>query len=221
MRVTASHVVNPETDGQFPDKVPAILSDRRGSLWLTVFLVVLIGAVSGFTTAYLAVERGPGFDHLRLGVWEARPSEGTREADPYSTATHARTGRVPLAGGEGLLFLADTDSLGRSLSPACDYTISGQAAPARMWTLVPLDAGLRLVETGDARQGLSSRQILRRPDGSFVATAAARARPGNWLPTSRDANGLVLALRLYDTPLTTGTGVANVPMPEITREQCR
>ena len=60
MRVTASHVVNPETDGQFPDKVPAILSDRRGSLWLTVFLVVLIGAVSGFTTAYLAVERGPG-----------------------------------------------------------------------------------------------------------------------------------------------------------------
>ena len=64
-------------------------------------------------------------------------------------------------------------------------------------------------------------KILRRPDGSFVATAAARARPGNWLPTSRDANGLVLALRLYDTPLTTGTGVANVPMPEITREQCR
>jgi hypothetical protein len=219
--VTASHVVNPETDGHLPDKVPPILSEHRGSLWLSVFLVILIGTVSGLATAYLAVERGPGFDRLRLGVWEARPSEGTREADPYSAATHARTGRVPLAGGEGLLFLADTDSLGRSLSPACDYTISGQAAPARMWTLVPLDDGLRLVETGHARQALSSRQILRRPDGSFEVTAAARARPGNWLPTSRDADGLVLALRLYDTPLTTGTGVANVPMPDIIRGRCQ
>jgi hypothetical protein len=31
----------------------------------------------------------------------------------------------------------------------------------------------------------------------------------------------VLALRLYDTPLTTGTGLANVPMPRIERRDCR
>jgi hypothetical protein len=212
---------DPETDGLTPDRLPAILSPRRRSFLATLLTVLAIGVSSGFLTAYLAVERGPGFDRLQLGAWEARPTQGTEEADPYSAATHARTGRVPLASGEGLLFLARDDSTGATLNPGCDYEVSGQAAPARLWTLTALDAGLALPRSGHPRHGLNSRQILRRPDGTFAVTAAARARPGNWLPTARDADGLVLALRLYDTPLTTGTGLANVPMPRIERRDCR
>lgn len=212
---------NPETDGQLPDRLPAILRPRRRMLAVDLALVLAIAVATGFLSAYFAVERGPAFGTLNLGVWEARPSQGTREADPYSAATHARTGRVPLTDGEGLVFLARTDSTGGLLSPACDYVIAGQAAPARLWTLIPLDAGLRLVETQGPRVGLDSRHLLRRPDGEFVVTAAARARPGNWLPTAADAAGLVFSLRLYDTPLTTGTGVADVPMPSIFRGDCR
>ena len=220
-RRRASLPVNPEADGQMPDRLPAILRPRRRTFALNLALVLAIAVSVGFLSAYFAVERGPAFGTLNLGVWEARPSQGTREADPYSAATHARTGRVPLADGEGLVFLARTDSSGALLSPACDYVIAGQAAPARLWTLVPLDAGLRLVATQGPRAGLDSRHLLRRPDGEFTVTAAARARPGNWLPTAADAAGLVCALRLYDTPLTTGTGVANVPMPSIFRGDCR
>ncbi|WP_417770475.1 DUF1214 domain-containing protein [Stappia sp.] len=212
---------NPETDGQVPDRLPAILRPRRRMLAVDLAFVLAIAVATGFLSAYLAVERGPAFGTLNLGVWEARPNQGTRQADPYSAATHARTGRVPLADGEGLVFLARTDSAGDLLPPACDYVIAGQAAPARLWTLVPLDAGLHLVETQSPRTSLDSRHLLRRPDGEFIVTAAARARPGNWLPTSADANGLVFALRLYDTPLTTGTGVANVPMPSVFRGDCR
>lgn len=212
---------DPETDGLRPDRVPSILRRRRRSLALDLAIVIAVAMATGFSTAYLAVERAPAFGALRLGVWEARPRQGTREADPYSTATHARTGRVPLASGEGLMFLAETDSTGAALSPRCDYEISGQAAPARLWTLVALDSEMRLVADVSPRSGVDSRHLLRRPDGDFTITAAARARPGNWLPTSDTAQGLVLALRLYDTPLTTGTGVANVPMPEIRRGTCR
>ncbi|MBB99030.1 MAG: hypothetical protein CML67_05780 [Rhodobacteraceae bacterium] len=189
--------------------------------WPKLAAILVIGLITGLGSAYLAVDNAPAFDTLELGVWEARPLQGTGEADPYSAATHARTGRVPLASGEGLIFLARTDTAGARLSPACDYTLEGQAAPARLWTLTTLDENLRLTETDAERTGLHSRQILRRPDGSFTVQVAARARSGNWLPGGRDANGLVLALRLYDTPLTTGTGVANVPMPEITRGDCR
>ncbi|WP_029059833.1 DUF1214 domain-containing protein [Stappia stellulata] len=212
---------NPETDGLAPDRVPAILRHRRGHMWLSLAVILAIGLVTGLGSAYLAVDNAPAFDTLELGVWQARPLQGTTEADPYSAATHARTGRVPLASGEGLIFLARSDSAGATLSPACDYLLEGQAAPARLWTLTALDAGLRLSDTGAERSGLHSRQVLRRPDGSFAVHVAARARAGNWLPSARDADGLVLALRLYDTPLTTGTGVANVPMPEITRGDCR
>lgn len=214
-------IANPETDGLAPDPLPRLFARGRLSWTLAVLGVVTLGVVTGVLSARTAVERAPGFDRVRLGVWEARPSEGTTEADPYSAATHARTGRVPLAGGEVLLFLADTDSSGAALDPRCDYRLVGQTAPARLWTLVALDDRLRLVDAGHGRHGLSSRQVLRRPDGTMEITAAARARPGNWLPTARDADGMVLALRLYDTPLTTGTGVANVPMPEIVRETCR
>ncbi|WP_349360063.1 DUF1214 domain-containing protein [Stappia sp.] len=212
---------NPETDGYRADPVPPILARPRRSLAATLAAVLTIALVSGLGSAYLAIERGATFDRLRLGAWEAHPVEGTPEADPYSAATHARTGRVPLASGEGLIFFATTDSAGAPLTPACEYLITGKAAPARLWTLTALDASLRLTETVNPRAGLHSRQILRRPDGTFEIRTAARARPGNWLPTAPDADGLVLALRLYDTPLTTGTGVANVPMPEIRRGRCR
>jgi len=219
--VTLTFDRNPETDGLAPDRVPAILRRGRMPGWPKLAAILVIGLITGLGSAYLAVDNAPAFDTLELGVWEARPLQGTGEADPYSAATHARTGRVPLASGEGLIFLARTDTAGARLSPACDYTLEGQAAPARLWTLTTLDENLRLTETDAERTGLHSRQILRRPDGSFTVQVAARARSGNWLPGGRDANGLVLALRLYDTPLTTGTGVANVPMPEITRGDCR
>lgn len=212
---------NPETDGLRADPVPTLLRPRRRKTAARLAVLCAIALVSGLGSAFLAIDRGGRFDALTLGVWEARPTEGTREADPYSAAMHARTGRVPLANGEGLIFLARTDSTGADLSPRCEYVIEGQAAPARLWTLTALDDDLDLVETVTPRPGLNSRQMLRRPDGSFRITAAAEARAGNWLPTARDAGGLVFALRLYDTPLTTGTGVANVPMPEIRREGCQ
>ncbi|WP_202396074.1 DUF1214 domain-containing protein [Stappia sediminis] len=219
--MSATESFNPEATWVPPDRRPAILRPSRRLGAASLAYVLLVALFVGLGSAYLSVEKGELFGALRLGLWEAFPDAGTPEADPYSAAMYARTGRIPLAGGEGLAFLADSDSAGRPLDPACDYRIFGKTAPSRLWTLVSMNREFRLVATVAGRAGLSSHHLLRRPDGSFEITAAPYARPGNWLPTAPIADGLVFVLRLYDTPLTTGTGIANVDMPDIVRERCR
>ncbi len=211
---------NPEADWTREDPVPEILAPPASWSVLTLVAVVAIGLVLGLGSAYIAIERGTLFGAMKLGPWRAYPTEGTPAADPYSEAMLARTGRVPLASGEGLAFFAETDSNGRRLDPACDYRLEGKTAPSRLWTLAALDGRFRMTRTIADRPGLTTYGLLRRPDGSFSIIAAPFARPGNWLPTTRGANGLVFVLRLYDTPLTTGSGVADVDMPAIVRERC-
>jgi hypothetical protein len=69
------------------------------------------------------------------------------------------------------------------------------------------------------RSSFHSREILRRPDGSFVITVAARVQPGNWLPVA-ERTRFELVLRLYDTPLTSTARPAPVIMPGIRKVAC-
>lgn len=211
----------PEASWTRPDRKPALLQQRRPSLAATLFLLLVASLGIGFGASYLAVETDVQFGALQLGAWRAYPASGTPEADPYSAAVYARTGRIPLASGEGLAFTAERDSAGEPLNPACDYLIEGNTAPARLWSLVALDRSHRLVPTVSGRAALTSQHLLRRPDGSFAITSSPFARAGNWLPTAPLADGLIFVLRLYDTPLSTGTGVAEVDMPAIVRGRCR
>ena len=69
------------------------------------------------------------------------------------------------------------------------------------------------------RQAFHSREILRRPDGSFVIAVSTSVKPGNWLPVA-PVDHFKLVLRLYDTPVTTGSQIASLAMPEIVVERC-
>ena len=64
-----------------------------------------------------------------------------------------------------------------------------------------------------------SREIVRRADGSFVITVSPSASPGNWLPVA-PLPRVRLVLRLYDTPLTTGSQIASLVMPIIRPVGC-
>ena len=70
------------------------------------------------------------------------------------------------------------------------------------------------------RPGFHSREILRNADGSFDITISPEVQPGNWLPIAR-VDRFKLMLRLYDTPLTTGSQLANLVMPQIVRDGCK
>ncbi|MFN7166519.1 MAG: DUF1214 domain-containing protein [Pannonibacter sp.] len=213
--------LGPETNWQKTETPEILRPSRMSRLARALALIgtIATAVVLGLWSAHLALTSEELFQPIRIGVWGAHPLAGTPQADPYSAAIYARTGRVPLANGEGVAFVATTDSSGEPLSPACTYRISGQTPTARLWTLNSADRDGQLMPTAGGRVSLSSAGLLRLADGSFDITATRRPQPGNWLPLG-EGNGLTFVLRLYDAPITTGASLVGLTMPAITRVGC-
>lgn len=188
-------------------------------LLIDIAVAVIIATIIGVSTAWIAVGHGRIFGAVTIGAWTAWPSAGGPDADPYAVAMLARTGEVPLGAGEGLAFMATTDDGGEPLSGVCDYLVTGQTPPARLWTLTAYDAEGRLTRNAARRNGFHSREILRHPDGTFDIAVSPDVEPGNWLPVSPTGR-IQLVLRLYDTPLTTATEFVGLDMPRIEKAQC-
>jgi hypothetical protein len=186
----------------------------------TLFALVVAAAV-GLGATYFALTRGAAFGALTIGSWTAWPKTGTTEADPYARASIARTGRLPIALGDGLTFLAKTDDKGRSLDGRCDVVLSGVTPAARFWTLTLYNPDGELVANSINRYDFTSQEIVRRADGSFEIVVAPRASPGNWLPTG-GVERYILALRFYDTAVGVATKEGReIPMPAIKTGSCR
>ena len=186
----------------------------------TLFALVVAAAV-GLGATYFALTRGAAFGALTIGSWTAWPKTGTTEADPYARASIARTGRLPIALGDGLTFLAKTDDKGRSLDGRCDVVLSGVTPAARFWTLTLYNPDGELVANSINRYDFTSQEIVRRADGSFEIVISPRASPGNWLPTG-GVERYILALRFYDTAVGVATKEGReIPMPAIKTGSCR
>ncbi len=188
-------------------------------LIIDIAIALIIAVALGVSTAWYAVERGFLFGAVTAGAWTAWPTAGAANADPYSLATLARTGEVPLGSGEGITFTANTDTAGEPLSGDCTYDVTGQTPPARLWTLTAYDDAGRLMVNAAHRPSFHSREIVRRPDGSFVITVSPDVSSGNWLPVGRSEH-FRLVLRLYDTPLTTSSRNADLSVPRIVKDGC-
>jgi hypothetical protein len=181
---------------------------------------LVVAAVVGLGTTWLALSRGTVFGAVHIGAWTAWPKTGTRDIDPYARAAIARSGELPLGSGDGIAFLAQADDAGRPLDGRCDVLVSGTTPQARFWTLTLYDPQGRLVGNSLDRQGFTSQEIVRNADGTFDIDIAPRARAGNWLPTSA-VDRYILLLRLYDTPVGVATRAAReVPMPALTVHSC-
>lgn len=188
-------------------------------LLIDLSIAILIAILIGFSTAWLAVERGRLFGAVVVGPWTTWPDAGGPDADPYSVAMLARSGEVPLGAGEGLTFKATDDSEGDPLSANCVYSVSGQTPSARLWTLTAYDGEGQLMVNAAQRSGFHSREILRRPDGKFEILVSQDVTAGNWLPIA-PVEKFQLILRLYDTPLTTANEFVDVDMPIIEKVRC-
>src|SRR5258707_7338875 len=188
-------------------------------LLIDIAVGILIATVLGFFSAWYAIDRGVVFGRIAVGGWTAWPNAGSESADPYSIAMLARTGEVPLGAGEGIAFTAETDRTGRPLTGRCDYRIVGQTPGARLSTLAAYDDAGHLMTNAAHRQAFHSREILRRPDGSVEIAVSTSVKPGNWLPAA-PVDHFKLGLRLYDTPMTTGSQIASLAMPEVVVGRC-
>jgi hypothetical protein len=189
-------------------------------LILITLVTLIIATIVGLGTTWMTATRGVDVGTIKIGPWTARPKTGTSDIDPYSRASVARSGELPVGTGDGVMFTATTDDTGRKLDGRCDVVVKGVTPAARFWTITIYDPRGRLVANSLQRYGFTSQEIVRASDGSFELRVTSRSRAGNWLPTG-GVDRYMLALRLYDTPVGVGTRTQkDAPMPSIMTVGC-
>jgi hypothetical protein len=176
-------------------------------------LALALAIIGGTASVWHAVDSDEGIGAQRMGPWAAQLAED----NPYAVARRARNAQLPFGIAEGLVFRAHADDEGRALSGRCAYLLEGDTPVARLWTLhVATDGRVTPPSRGE---GLHSRQILRRADGSFVIAVAPQVMPGNWIPAPPD-QPFTLVLTLFDTPVASTLRISEQAYPAIRRIDC-
>lgn len=188
---------------------------------LATFLVALL---LGIGSARYMIEHGSPLTTTQEGPWVSWMSEGNPNADLYTKAHLARSGRLPLTSTMARYFHASTDATGEPLTSACEYFIEGAPLNARWWSLALYDETGGLIENPSGRYSFNSEEAVRRSDGTYRIDVAKHARPENWLPSGTGPEqNLLLVLRIYgprDTDAS-GTGlIAAARLPKIERKAC-
>lgn len=185
-----------------------------------ILIVLVLSVVGGGASVWYALASQEGLGAVTVGSWTAFPDIGTPDADPYSKARIAREGALALGRAEGLSFVAQRDADGAALQRDCDYRIEGTVPASRFWTVYAAAPGGAIIRAGTQRApALQSYQLLRQQDDSLIITASAHASPGNWLALS-GTGPMLLVVNLYDTPIASSTGLADITMPRIVRVHC-
>ena len=218
-----------------PTNSPLVLAPSQATPWreeeashsmrsLAYFIGTFVAALMlGIGSAWYMIERGSPLTTTKVGPWSGWISEGNPNADPYTKAHVARSGRLPLTSTVARYFIARTDSAGRSLTSACEYSIEGSPLNARWWSLAVYDEYGGLIENPSARYSFNSEEMLRHSDGTFRVNLSRNARPENWLPSGTADQHLVLLLRIYSPRETDASGIGLIPgdrLPKIERKAC-
>jgi len=182
-------------------------------------LMLVVALAVGFGLSWYALNDGRLFGAVQIGPWTAWPRSGLPNPDPYTRAYLARSGALQLGQGEGMQFVATSDSDGNALNRACRYRIDGNTPTATFWTLVPVAADGANIARPDAPPGFESDRIARANDGSVQLYVSKTLAPLNWLEITGDGPFQML-LTLYDTTVFTNTGSGPATLPSIIREAC-
>jgi hypothetical protein len=203
-----------------PWREEASTSMRSLGYFIAAFAAAL---VLGIGSAWYMIERGSPLTTARVGPWESWLYEGNPNADPYTKAHLARSGRLPLTTTVARYFVAHTDNAGRTLRSSCNYSVVGSPLNARWWSLAVYDGYGGLIENPSDRYSFNSEEALRRADGAFRINLARQARPENWLPTGEKDQSMILLLRVYGPRDSDVSGVGQIPesrLPRIERIEC-
>ncbi len=202
----------------------AFVPRRAGALtFLANFaLFLLLSLAGGFASAWYGIEIGSRLTTERHGPWRSWIAAGRPDADPYTRAYMARSGRLPITSTSARYYLAREDSEGNALDERCEYVIEGRGPTGGWWSLAAYDADGRLMRNPAERYAFNSASLLRAPDGSWQIRLARDARAGNWLPVSGD-NGLALMLRVYGSGVRGELSAAaqgGLDLPAVRRVRC-
>jgi hypothetical protein len=180
-----------------------------------LIIVLVIGLLVGGLTSQYSIRASHGLGAINVGPWSAWPFVGGAEIDPYTAARATADGTLPLGAAEGLAFEATRDGGGSELNRKCQYVLKGNTPTAKLWTIAAYtDQGELISGPEGSQTALMSRNIVRFPDSSFLINLSDEPTSGNWMPLSGDGS-FRLILRLYDTPITSSSGLIDPSMPSI------
>lgn len=182
-------------------------------------LMLVVALAIGFGLSWYALNDGRLVGAAQIGPWTAWPRAGSPTPDPYTRAYLARSGALQLGQGEGIQFVATTDSDGAPLDRACRYRIDGTTPTATFWTLVPTAADGASIARADGPPGFESGRIARANDGSVQLYVSRTLAPLNWLEIT-GTGSFQLLLTLYDTTVFTSANAGDTNLPAINREAC-
>lgn len=183
------------------------------------FLAALVlAAVIGLGSAYLAVTRSGTSGTVKNGPWTTNLTTGGADADDYTRTGVALTGLLALNKNETIYYNAVADSNGEPLNGACTYRIEGRDPDARWWSITVYGNDHFLVDTPTRRYSVSKTNVVRSTEGAFVVRLSTVEEEANWIATSPD--GFQLTLRLYHPGPTVKDGPESVPLPAIVKEAC-
>jgi hypothetical protein len=191
---------------------------------LALVVSFAVALLLGIGSAWYMIDRGTPLTTNRVGPWSSWVSEANPNADPYTKAHLARSGRLPLTSTTARYFQARTDSNGSELTSACEYAIQGASLNARWWSIAVYDEHGSVIGNASERYSFNSDELIRHSDGSYRISLATHARPENWLPSGDGpAHNLILMLRIYGPRETDSSGIGQIPddrLPKIERKAC-
>ena len=183
-------------------------------------LTCLIGMAVGLLSAHYVAGGGLDLVARAQGPWRTWPSAGLNTMDPYTKAHFLATGRLPDNRREIVEYEAWSDSDGRPLDAACSYSVQGDFAWSRWWSISVTEKGAVEPRRGGRAYSLDSGEIVLQPDSTALVSVSAHAASGNWL--AMPASGAVgLLLRFYDPVPGTRERPGIQSLPRILRRDCQ
>ncbi len=152
--------------------------------------------VIGLTTAWYMITVGSALTLQTVGPWSIWVSAGNPEADPYTRAHFARSGRLPITSTSARYYVARRDSAGDTLDADCEYRITGSKIPGSWWSLAAYDSNGEIMPNKAKRYSFNQQNLITNDDGSYQIQLSPFARSGNWLPLSGGSR-VQLVLRVY------------------------
>lgn len=202
-----------------PAAMHGAAAGRRGNWVAQAAAVLLVGCVFGVVSAVVTVRRIGDAGSVRVGAWSTPLDAGSAARGPYLRAAVALGATLALSRQETIYFFASTDDAGKTLDPACSYTIDGNDLPARWWSITLYDAKHYLIDTKQNRWSYASANVAHDTGEHFTITISRKPSPGNWLDPA-DAPGMVLVARLYQPHDDAARAPGSIAMPAIRKGDC-
>ncbi len=188
---------------------------------LKFFAFAALSLVIGLGSAWYMIEPGTALTKTRIGAWETWHNEGVIDADPYTQARTARSGRLPVTTATAIYFTATEDDDGYDLTSECDYEIVGRNIKSLWWSIALYNSNGELIANKAERHSFNSQNISLQSNGQFRIAVSSTVKPGNWLPSGR-GNDLILMLRVI-RPVNSARTARNreaEALPQIRRIDC-